>query len=78
MRWCGLDFPSYGGDCCEHGNGHSEIIEYMELFDWLSEGLTNVQGRLCSMESVHCEDQHDAVWMWRPCVFVTLSAPDAV
>jgi hypothetical protein len=39
MRGCGLDFPNYGGDCCEHGNEHSDITEYMELFDWLSEVL---------------------------------------
>jgi len=24
-----------------------------------TEVLTNVQGKLCSMESVHCEEQHD-------------------
>ena len=28
---CGLDFPSYGGYCCEHGNEHLETIQYMEL-----------------------------------------------
>ena len=78
MRGCGLDFPSYGGDCSEHGNEHSEIIKYMELFDWLSEVLTNAQGILCSMESVHCEEEHDAVWLYHPCVVVTLSIPDAV
>jgi hypothetical protein len=63
MVECGLDLPSYGGDCCEHGSGHSDFIEYIELCDWLSEVLTNAQGILCSMESIHCEEQHDAVWL---------------
>jgi len=47
------------GYCSEHGNEHLEIIDYMELFDGMTEVLTNVQGKLCSMESVHCEEQHD-------------------
>jgi len=56
-------FSELWGYCCEHGNEHLEIIEYMELFDWITEVLTNVQGRLCSMESIHCEEQQDAVWL---------------
>ena len=80
MVECGLDLPSYegGGVCCERSNGHSDFIECMELFDWLSEVLTNAQGILCSVDSVHCEEQHDAVWLQRPCVVVTLSIPEAV
>ena len=58
--------PGYAnvmGGCCENDNEDLEIMEYTELFDWLSEMQTSVQGRLCSMESVHCEEQHDAVWL---------------
>jgi hypothetical protein len=69
--WAGL--TELWGDCCEHCNEHSDIMEYMELFDWVSEVLTNGLGRLCSVESVH----FDAVWFYRPCV-VTLPTPDAV
>jgi len=57
--WAGL--TDLGGDFCENDNEHSEIMRYMELFDWLGEVVENAQGRLCCMKSVHCEDQHDAV-----------------